>query len=73
MVGGAVQCVPIKEDWLHVSFSLTKTFSLTKAVGAEMKLIFSVVAVLVLCGTLTHGAAVNDNDVTGNMTHQWTL
>ena len=30
-----------------------------------MKLIFSVVAVLALCGTLTHSAAVNDNDVTG--------
>ena len=34
---------------------------------AEMKLIFSVVAVLALCGTLTHSAAVNDNDVSGTM------
>jgi len=31
----------------------------------KMKLIFSVVAVLALCGTLTHSAAVNDNDAAG--------
>jgi len=30
-----------------------------------MKLIFSVVAVLALSGTLTYSAAVNDNDATG--------
>ena len=59
-VGGAVECGPIKEEQLHTSLSLTRAASV-----AEMKLIFSVVAVLALCGTLTHSAAVSDNDVSG--------